>query len=94
MHAPSQEFVTDQLAAGRMTATITSRVWFSKTFRTHPDLEHTTVASGKENFGRCTVCSSLQEAIRQAQKSGLAQLAMDKKEERRVDTEGSFLCLK
>eukprot|EP00965_Chrysotila_dentata_P146348 4832796-Pleurochrysis_carterae.AAC.1 len=66
-----------------MAATNASRVWFSKIFRTHPDLEHITVASGKENFGRCTVCSSLQEEIRRAQKSGLAQLAMDKKEERR-----------
>eukprot|EP00965_Chrysotila_dentata_P253326 6211190-Pleurochrysis_carterae.AAC.1 len=47
-----------------------------------PEFRGIGIASGKENFGRCTTCGNLEEAIRKARYSQDAQLLLRKKQER------------
>eukprot|EP00965_Chrysotila_dentata_P095825 3167389-Pleurochrysis_carterae.AAC.1 len=51
-------------------------------FRVAPELKGIGIASGKENFGRCTVCGDLEEAIRKARYSRDTNLLLRKKQER------------
>lgn len=65
-----QEFVEDLRAAGIAEEDICARAWFSHIFAYHPELRHVTIASGKENFGRCTTCAGLEQKIADARKKG------------------------
>eukprot|EP00965_Chrysotila_dentata_P254658 6211951-Pleurochrysis_carterae.AAC.2 len=76
-----EEYADDLIAAGQGDD-VFSRTRFNHIFRTSPDLANIGIASGKENFGRCTVCGDLEEAIKSARKSGDALLIARKKQER------------
>lgn len=65
-----QEFVDDVRAAEVPRAEIAQRAWFNHVFAYHPELHHISIASGKENFGRCTDCARLEEKITAARKKG------------------------
>ena len=56
--------------------------WFRYTFRTNVALADIDIASGKENFGRCSLCHELEEAIKAARRSGDIELLLQKKSER------------
>eukprot|EP00965_Chrysotila_dentata_P189923 6173596-Pleurochrysis_carterae.AAC.1 len=76
-----QEYSDDLKAAGAESE-IVSRTWFGHIFRVSPKLADIGIASGKENFGRCTICGDLEETIRKARYSRDAQLLLQKKQER------------
>eukprot|EP00965_Chrysotila_dentata_P103078 3403329-Pleurochrysis_carterae.AAC.1 len=67
------EYAADMAAAGSAD-NIASPTWFGHVFRVAPELAHIVIASGKENFGRCTKCGDLEFALREARKRGDAQL--------------------
>lgn len=46
----------DLRAAGVAEKEICSRDWFGKLLRNESLLSHVTIASGKENFGKCDDC--------------------------------------
>eukprot|EP00965_Chrysotila_dentata_P193050 6175512-Pleurochrysis_carterae.AAC.1 len=69
-------------AANTPESQIYSAVWFGHVFRTSPRLDHITIASGKENFGRCTTCGNLEAALHAARCDGDRQKVLDKKAER------------
>eukprot|EP00965_Chrysotila_dentata_P232016 6198715-Pleurochrysis_carterae.AAC.1 len=79
----SQEFVEDMRAAGAGCLRICTEVWSGEIFRTEPSLAHITIASGKKNFGRCTICGNLEAAIKIARNAGDTQRVLDKKNERK-----------
>eukprot|EP00965_Chrysotila_dentata_P058353 1934920-Pleurochrysis_carterae.AAC.1 len=60
-------------------AEIPSEDWFRKIFRTTLELQHIQIASGKEIFGRCSMCTRLAHAISKARKSGKTQDLVDAK---------------
>eukprot|EP00965_Chrysotila_dentata_P016084 533033-Pleurochrysis_carterae.AAC.1 len=47
-----------------------------------PELGHIAISSGKENFGRCTVCGDIEFALRKARQSGNAQRLAEMKQQR------------
>eukprot|EP00965_Chrysotila_dentata_P074765 2470564-Pleurochrysis_carterae.AAC.1 len=47
-----------------------------------PELGHIAVSSGKENFGRFTVCGDIEFTLRKARQSGNAQLLAELKQQR------------
>eukprot|EP00965_Chrysotila_dentata_P204748 6182521-Pleurochrysis_carterae.AAC.1 len=61
---------------------IVSPTWFGHIFRVARELSHIAIASGKENFGRCTLCGDLECALRAARQRGDAQTLAEKKQER------------
>eukprot|EP00965_Chrysotila_dentata_P141807 4687259-Pleurochrysis_carterae.AAC.1 len=71
-----EEYANDMKAAGAADH-IESPTRFSHIFRVSPELCHIAIASGKENFGRCTVCGDLECALRAARKTGNAQQLAD-----------------
>eukprot|EP00965_Chrysotila_dentata_P060699 2010999-Pleurochrysis_carterae.AAC.1 len=77
----SQEYADDMKAAGAADH-IVSPTWFGHIFRVAPELCHIAIASGKENFGRCTVCGDLEFALRAARKAGDAQELAHTKQKR------------
>eukprot|EP00965_Chrysotila_dentata_P066070 2187305-Pleurochrysis_carterae.AAC.1 len=48
--------------------------WFTFVFKADPRLADITIASGKENFGRCSTCSTFDVEIKVAQKAGDAKV--------------------
>eukprot|EP00965_Chrysotila_dentata_P248513 6208371-Pleurochrysis_carterae.AAC.1 len=62
------EYAEDLIAAGQG-EDVFSRTRFNQTFRTSPELANIGIASGKEKFGRCTMCGDLEEAIKSSRKS-------------------------
>ena len=56
--------------------------WFCNVFRKDPRLSHITIASGKENFGRCSECSRFSDELKQAIKAGDAAKVLSVKRER------------
>ena len=64
------EFTEDLRAAEVPDEQICARAWFAHVFAYHPELKHVTIASGKENFGRCTLCAQYEEEIKKARASG------------------------
>ena len=52
---------------------ICTRAWFCHLFAYHPELRHITIASGKENFGRCDECSKHEQKIADARKQGASR---------------------
>eukprot|EP00965_Chrysotila_dentata_P028442 944913-Pleurochrysis_carterae.AAC.1 len=70
----SQKFTADLLARGIARDDIAGYNWFNHVFRTSPELADIEIASGKENFGQCSLCVEVEEEIRQARNSPLAQL--------------------
>ena len=65
-----QEYVEDMRAAEIPQSERCGRWWFGHVFTYHPELSHITIASGKENFGRCTTCADLEQKIKDARKTG------------------------
>lgn len=43
---------------------IVGKDWFSRIFKREPELADIVIASGKENFGRCTKCTELENDLR------------------------------
>eukprot|EP00965_Chrysotila_dentata_P233263 6199493-Pleurochrysis_carterae.AAC.1 len=72
----------DDLSTAKEADLLVSRTWFNHLFRVAPELSTIGIASGKENFGRCTTCGNLEEAIRSARARGDAQTMLSKKQER------------
>ena len=64
------EFIEDLRAADIVDSQICTRAWFCHLFAYHPELRHITIASGKENFGRCDECSKHEQKIADARKQG------------------------
>ena len=67
-----QEYKEDMSAAGLSECTC-SMAWFCHVFRTDQRVAHITVASGKENFGRCSECSAFADDLRVAIRNGDAK---------------------
>ena len=79
----AQEFIKDLKSSSDVRAAeIPSEDWFRKVFRTAPELQHIQIASGKENFGRCSTCTRLAHALSKARKSGKTQDLIDAKAQR------------
>ena len=64
------EFREDLQAAEVPPSEVCKRAWFCHVWNHHPELRHITIATGKENFGRCTVCQDCEDRINKARKSG------------------------
>ena len=64
------EFVEDLTAAEVPVSEICKRQWFCYVWHGNPELlvAHITIASGKENFGRCTKCQESEERIGKARR--------------------------
>ena len=64
-----QEFKDDMAAANVPACEMCSPDWFAKVFRKNSHLAHITIASGKQNFGRCRTCVMLEQKITSARKA-------------------------
>ena len=76
------EFVEDMVAAHIPAAEQCTRQWFCHLWNFHPELSHITIASGKENFGRCTKCQEAEERLQKARKGSDAQELLHAKQDR------------
>ena len=76
------EFVEDLTAAGIGEQEVCTRQWFCYIWNYHPQLSHVTIASGKENFGRCTKCQEAEERIGKARKGSDTQELLYAKQDR------------
>ena len=70
------------IAHGTPANEICGKDWFMHMFKTAPELQHILVSSGKENFGRCTECFKLEQAVKEARATGDAQALLDVKRAR------------
>eukprot|EP00965_Chrysotila_dentata_P077449 2556503-Pleurochrysis_carterae.AAC.1 len=80
--ACSQDFCKDCRSEGVPKMEICEENWFRRIFKEAPELCNITIASGKENFGRCSTFFRLEAEIKQAKASGDAQAVLNKKQER------------
>ena len=76
------EFSEDMVAAGIPAMEHCTRQWFCHLWNFHPQLSHITIASGKENFGRCTNCQEAEERLGKARKGSDAQELLHAKQDR------------
>eukprot|EP00965_Chrysotila_dentata_P095224 3147535-Pleurochrysis_carterae.AAC.1 len=67
-----QEYLEDLKASGSAEYAV-SPTWFAHVFRCAPELSKIGLATGKENFGRCSIWGDLEEAIRKARFAGNAE---------------------
>eukprot|EP00965_Chrysotila_dentata_P119702 3957455-Pleurochrysis_carterae.AAC.1 len=55
---------------------------FLKTFKTDPRLRDISIASGKENFGRCNECAELNHNVKTARKMNDPSMLQQAKQKR------------
>eukprot|EP00965_Chrysotila_dentata_P031185 1037958-Pleurochrysis_carterae.AAC.1 len=80
-HAHAKKgYVKDCRAEGVPDDEIAQYNWFVKIFKEAPELRKVTIASGKENFGRCATCFRLEAEIKNAFAPGDAQQVLNKKQ--------------
>ena len=76
------ECVEDMIAANIPAEEQCTRQWFCHLWNYHPQLSHITIASGKENFGRCTKCQEAEERLGKARKGSDTQELLHAKQDR------------